>query len=298
MKLISLRAVSIIGAAVWLVNRYRNILVTEQSGQSLLWQVGGNGLLKPSYFFGTMHLMCAEDAMLNKTLRQVIRKVKQVYLEVDMDPAGHLQGGVVDFSMRDNGKLADYLSQEEYVKVRSFFENLQPGLPFDLLETQHPLMLSSSLYEFFLPCEKKNGMELKILEEAHRLKKEIKGLETLDFQQNIFNSIPYGEQAKDLVKSIDQIDHFTQTMHQMIAVYKAQNIEKLFELTMDDDSGVNNHLDMLLYTRNRVWAEQAVKIAQDKPSLFAVGAGHLGGQQGVLNLLKLKGYTIRPIKNG
>jgi uncharacterized protein YbaP (TraB family) len=199
--------------------------------------------------------------------------------------------------MKNNGQLSDYLTEEDYARVRAFFAKYQPGLPFSMLERQHPLMLSSSLYELLLPCEKKNGIELRIIDEAYRLKKETRGLETLAFQINIFDSIPYQQQAAELVKSIDSINKMRQTMDEMLAVYRQQDLEKLQALTMQEESGINNHLDLLLYSRNRNWVQQFDSIAATGSTLFAVGAGHLGGVNGLLDLLKKKGYTVRALEN-
>ena len=66
---------------------------------------------------------------------------------------------------------------------------------------------------------------------------------------------------------------------------------------MQDESGVSGHMDLLLYTRNRSWVQQMEPIMQEKSTLFAVGAGHLGGENGVLDLLRKKGYNLRPIVN-
>ena len=284
---------------VWLLFRRRQkpTLLIATDSNSLLWQVTGNGLVKPSYIFGTMHLMCAEDAVVSPSLKAVLKKVQQVYFEVDMDHAGTLLGGVVDFNMKQDSQLKDFLTEDEYEQVRMFFKEHQPMLPFEMLERQHPLILSSGLYEFFLPCQEKNGAEVKIAELAHKLAKPTGGLESLAFQQHIFDSIPYDQQAKDLVKTINNVEHFKQSMHDMLAVYKSQDIEKLQQLTMQDESGVSTHLDMLLYNRNNNWVTSMQTIMKDTSTLFAVGAGHLAGENGVLDLLRKQGFSTQPIIN-
>ena len=284
---------------VWLLFRRRQkpTLLIAADGKSLLWQVTGNGLVKPSYIFGTMHLMCAKDAVVSPSLKAVLKKVQQVYFEVDMDHAGTLLGGVVDFNMKQDSQLKDFLTEDEYEQVRMFFKEHQPMLPFEMLERQHPLILSSGLYEFFLPCQEKNGAEVKIAELSHKLGKPTGGLESLAFQQHIFDSIPYDQQAKDLVKTINNVEHFKQSMHDMLAVYKSQDIEKLQQLTMQDESGVSTHLDMLLYNRNNNWVTSMQTIMKDTSTLFAVGAGHLAGENGVLDLLRKQGFSTQPIIN-
>ena len=86
-------------------------------------------------------------------------------------------------------------------------------------------------------------------------------------------------------------------MNEMIAVYKSQDIEKLYNLSVDDESSVSAYMDLLLFKRNRNWVAQFPSIAKTGSTLFAVGAGHLGGEKGVLELLKKEGYTVRPLLN-
>ncbi len=296
MKVVA-RILSIILIFLLFRRRQKPTLLIAADSKSLLWQITGNGLVKPSYIFGTMHLMCAEDAVVSPSLKAVVKQVKQVYFEVDMDHAGTLLGGEVDFNMKQDGQLKDFLTGEEYEQVKMFFKEHQPMLPFEILERQHPLILSSGLYEFFLPCQEKNGAEVKIAELAHKLGKPTGGLESLAFQQYIFDSIPYDQQAKDLVKTINNVDHFKQSMHDMLTVYKSQDLEKLQQLTMQDESGVSTHLDMLLYNRNNNWVKEMRSIMKQKSTLFAVGAGHLGGDNGVLDLLRKQGFNTRPIIN-
>jgi uncharacterized protein YbaP (TraB family) len=268
-----------------------------KNGKSLLWEITGKGLSKPSYFFGTMHLMCAEDAELTETVKSLIKGVDQIYLEVDMDNASELLTGILDLRSKTGKTLRAALEPNDYNRVKDFFEKYQPNVPFSVLELQPPLMISSSLFELLLPCERKNGVEIKIIDEAYKEKKETKGLETIAFQSSLFDSIPYEDQAKDLVKSIDSLEKNRKAMNEMIQVYKDQDIEKLYSLSTNDESSTSNYMDLLLYKRNRNWVGQFSTIGKDSSTLFAVGAGHLGGDKGVLQLLKQQGYTVRPLAN-
>lgn len=275
----------------------KSFYATASNERSLLWEISGKGLERPSYFLGTMHLMCAEDAVLSENVKKILAEVEQVYLEVDLDNIGELLSGALSLKMADETKLSALLNEDEYIKVKRFFEEHQPHLPFSTLEHQQPLMLSSSLYELFLPCESKNGIDIRIVEQAAELKKETKGLETVTFQASLFDSIPYEEQARELLKTIDSIAKYHSLIKEMVAVYKSQDIEALHELTTKEEAGISSYTDLLVYKRNRDWVRQFPTIAKTRKTLFAVGAGHLGGQQGVINLLKQQGYDVRPIEN-
>lgn len=297
MKIYFPAILSLFGISIFLSCKTNYTLNTAANGKSLLWEVSGNGLTTPSYFFGTMHLMCAEDAALNETIRSLIKRVDQIYLEVDMDNASELLTGILNLGTKNGNTLRTSLSPENYNKVKTFFEKYQPSISFSVLEQQPPLMISSSLFEILLPCEHTNGVEMKIIDEAYQEKKPTKGLETVAFQSSIFDSIPYNDQANDLVKSIDSLEKNRSAMNEMIAVYKAQDIEKLYTLSVNEESCTSSYMELLLYKRNRNWVGQFAVIAKDTSTLFAVGAGHLGGDKGVLQLLKQQGYTIRPLVN-
>jgi hypothetical protein len=241
--------------------------------------------------------MCADEAILSSNTKAIIKKVSQIYLEVDMDNMSELLNGVFELNMKNDKTLADVLPEEDYKIVRSFFEHNQPGLPFSVLERQQPMMLASSLYELFLDCEKKNGIDIRVIEEAARHKKETKGLETMAFQTSVLDSIPYEEQARELVNSINNIEKYKAALEELIKAYKVQDIELLHELSTKEEAGVGSYLDLLLYDRNKRWADQFEAISKQKSTLYAVGAGHLGGEQGVISLLKQKGYTVRAIVN-
>jgi uncharacterized protein YbaP (TraB family) len=193
--------------------------------------------------------------------------------------------------------LADILPGEDYESVRSFFEHNQPAVPFSVLERQQPMMLASSLYELFLECEKKAGIDLRVIDEAAKHKKETKGLESMAFQTSVLDSIPYEEQAGELLNSINNIQKYKAALEELIRAYKVQDIELLHELSTKEEAGVGSHLDLLLYDRNKRWAAQFEAISKKKSTLYAVGAGHLGGEQGMINLLRQKGYTVRALVN-
>lgn len=297
MKWLTARNISLVALIWFIAQKKRFCLKSAPNNKTLLWEISGKNLKASSFFYGTMHLMCAEEAILSKNVQKIIKHVAAIYLEVDLNNTEALLNGTFNLSMKENKKLSDLINPEDFELVRSFFAQHQPHLSFQLLEKQHPLMLTSSLYEFFLPCEQKNGIELRIVENANRNQKPLFGLETLEFQTGVFDLIPYDQQAKELVKTIKHIDKFKQTMQEMMAVYKSQDLPQLHNLTMSEDSGISEHLDLLLYTRNNDWVEKFESIARKGATLFAVGAGHLGGERGLLDLLQKKGYLVRGLMN-
>ena len=143
----------------------------------------------------------------------------------------------------------------------------------------------------------KGGMEQVIMDESKQYKKEIKGLETVEFQASVFDSIPYEQQALELVKVIDSAGSASQATDELIAVYKQQDLKKIEQMTVQEEGGVADHIDLLLYNRNANWAEKMNTIMPSNSTLFAVGAAHLPGEKGLIALLRKNGFTVKPVAN-
>ena len=266
------------------------------NNNTLLWEISGKGMKQSSYVFGTMHMLCPEDAKLSLSMQLVLDRVKELYFEVDMDNMVEIFGSISAMAMKEGTKLSDLLTTEEYERVKNYFDGKLP-LPFAMMENYKPMLLSAMIEEQSLPCKATNGMEMIILEESNKRKLEVKGLETMAYQAGLFDSIPYKEQAKELVKAIDSSSVSDGMVDSLLNTYRAQNLEKIDELTTKSEGTEGKYLDLLLYNRNRNWAQQFDTIAKEKPVLIAVGAGHLPGKQGLLELLRSKGYNVTPVKN-
>ena len=272
-------------------------LLTADNDNTLLWQISGKELKNEAYVFGTMHILCPEDSKLSPSMVALLGMVKAIYFEVDMDDMVQMVGSMKSMNMKDETRLVDLLSLEDYEKVSAYFSS-KSKLPFKMIENYKPMLLSSMIAEQEMPCKATNGMELTILNEANKHKAEIKGLETLSFQAGLFDSIPYAEQAKELVKAIDSTIHQSGQLDSMMKFYRDQDLNALDKMINSTEAGLEaKYMDLLLYNRNRNWANQFETVSKDGPILIAVGAGHLAGQQGLLQLLRQKGYTVKPMKN-
>jgi uncharacterized protein len=266
---------------------------------TLLWRISGKNLTKPSFLFGTMHMLCADDIDLSDSLRNAIRGADKVYLELDMNNLFEMMGAMSHMQMRNDTTLADLLSPEEYTKVKTFFTRKTSLVPFAMLETYKPLLASSMIMEMQTnECDHMISMEELIMKEAKKSNVGIKGLETMGYQLSIFDSIPYGFQAKQLLKMIDDGDKTDgNEIKEITDAYRNQQLSKMEDLTRQGDMGMQNFTDLLLYNRNQNWAKKLDGLLADNALVVAVGAGHLPGDKGVINLLRKMGYKVEPVKN-
>jgi uncharacterized protein len=270
------------------------------SDNTLLWRISGKNLSKPSYLFGTIHLLCANDIELSPNLKKAIEETDRVYLELDMDNLFEMMQAVQKMKMRNDTTLSDLLSKEDYEKVKAFFSKKGTVIPFSILETYKPMLAASMIMQTSTECENAISMEQLIMMEAKRSRKEIKGMESMAYQLSIFDSIPYQVQAQQLVSFI--ADESTEEKagkdyDEMANAYRNQELGKLEALINKEEFGIGNFTDLLLYNRNKNWVNTMERIFSSNSVVIAVGAGHLPGEKGVIKLLRQAGYKVEPMEN-
>jgi uncharacterized protein YbaP (TraB family) len=268
--------------------------------KTLLWKISGNGLEKPSYLFGTIHMLCADDAKLSTNMKKAISECDEVYFEVDLDNMMEIVLAMDKLTMIGDTTLSQLLSIDDYKKVKEYFDTKGSLLPFSMLETYKPLLAASMLEQSSLPCDNTAMMEQVIMTEAKLNNKKIKGLETMAYQAGVLDSIPYKLQAQQLVKYIDDAnkgEKDDKMLRDMFKAYKEQDLKKLEEMMVETDAGMAGFTDILLYHRNSNWVTKLKNLLPGNSLLIAVGAGHLPGEKGMISLLRKQGYTVTPADN-
>lgn len=269
-------------------------------GNSLLWRVSGNGLEKPSYLYGTVHIICSEDAALSENFKKIIRKADEVYFEVDLDNMAEMMPVLDKMKMKGDTTLETLLGQDDFEKVKQYVEDNSSILPFSEMKKYLPILVSTILVEQIMDCDERTGIEEEVMEVAKKNKKQVHGLESSSYQFSLMDSIPYAEQAKELVAFVDSAaneEWLKAEMDKFYDAYLEQDMEKVEKMTMEMDPTLIKYADMLLYNRNRNWVVKLKELMPEKSIVVAVGAGHLPGKNGLIDLLKKEGYDVTPLEN-
>ncbi len=270
--------------------------IVQKDNKTLLWEISGNGLSQPSFLFGTFHLLCKEDINFSKQLLQAIKTSNEMYMELDMDDPSTLLSGMLFMNMKDGKKLEDLYSPEEFQRVQKYFADTLHA-PLMLFQKTKPYFLVALLYPGMMNCSSPAGVEEELLKIAKENKKEIQGLETMQFQASVFDSIPYEWQAKELLKNIDSFSVYKKEFDDMVDLYKDQNLDSMQAMLLKSEFGSDKYEDLLLKNRNRNWVAQLKKIMKKESVFVAVGAGHLTGDDGLINLMRKEGYKVEPLVN-
>jgi uncharacterized protein len=263
---------------------------------TLLYEISGKGLKQPSYLYGTFHVLCANDLLLTETIKSKLNASEQLVLELDMDDPNFMTQMQANM-MLDNGKtLKNYLSESEYASVNQFFKD-SLKMPLEQMISIKPFMLSAMFYPKYLGCTPASW-EMTLVQLVQEKKMEVLGLETVEEQIKVLNALSYEEQAKVLLEGVKEYQKSKSIILNMLALYKTQNIEEMYKISKEYFDGEMKGLEKtMLADRNHNWIPKMSKLSTEKSTFYAVGAGHLGGETGVIALLQKEGYTVKPIEN-
>ncbi len=268
-----------------------------QETSALLYEISGNGLKTPSYLFGTIHIICPNDMIPAEKLKEYIGRTDQIILELDFDNQAELQSLGKAAYLPEGKLLTDYLTAEQYAKVGELVKNYL-GIPIENVKNFHPMILQTMITTSpkSLGCNSPGSYELSFMQTAAAKKIPIEGLESVEMQIKAINSNPLDKQAESLYKMALNPNVSVDEFKALIETYKSQDSDKLYELMQKYFAQDPTFQVSLLDDRNTDWIPKIEKAVKEKSSFIAVGAAHLGGKKGVLNLLKEKGYKVKAIK--
>lgn len=259
--------------------------------KTLLWEVSGKGITKPSWLFGTIHLMCADELKMPKSVEEKFNTARELFLEIDMDDPNMMKDMITGMQMKDSSTLQNLMGNK-FDSVSNIFQTTT-GMPLKMLNTAKPFLLMSMLYPSLLACTPVSW-ESVFQKMAQAKGIEIQGLEKLQDQMEIFDKIPYKVQSDIFVKMLLNIDSSKRDFNEMLDVYRKKDINQLNILTTKEED-FGEYTNILLDNRNHNWIPVIGEQAKKMPTFFAFGAGHLGGEKGVINLLRKAGFTVKPV---
>jgi len=260
--------------------------------KTVLWKIEGNGTKQPSYLFGTIHLMCPDQIKVDTVIKKCFGSTKELFLEIDMSDPQMMNKMVQNMSMTDGSTLEKLLPKTDYDSIGNIFKE-KAGMPMSLMGKAKPMLLMSVMFPSLLGCAPE-GWE-KVFQDMAKAKNiPLKGLETIEYQMQVFDSIPYKVQADMLKSFMYNMDSTKKSFEYMLQLYLDKNINGLHDMVVDDES-YGNYEGLLLDNRNKNWIPVINEQVKQKPTFFAVGAAHLGGENGVVSLLRKKGFTVTPV---
>ncbi len=267
--------------------------VSISQENSLLYKVSGeNG--KVAYIYGTMHMLPDSLFYFPPKLEKILSKSSELVLEIDnisdRSKAESLltlkEGSCFDlFTPVQKDSVIQWGSTLLRMKPEAFEKGFTSKKPFTLMQLSMQGMMNGPV----------KFMELELMGRAANYKLPISGLETMEFQISVFDNLPDSVMNVMIMDLIRHPESNKATYAEMYAMYQQQNVEALAKLVESSDEMAGS-TDVLLTQRNKNWIPGIEQKMSKNGCFVAVGAGHLGGAQGILQLLRDKGYKVTPIR--
>ena len=276
----------------------------------LLYKISGNGLEKPSYIIGTHHLANVGFVEKINGVKEALTETDQVYGELKWDALTNpdtLQIMQQKMTLPEGKTLKDILSADQYKRLDAFMTaKLGAGMSNPMVASQMAKLTPMALVtQFQVLLYMMNHMgefdptstfDQYFQAQAEKNNLPCGGLETVSFQAEVLYGTPMERQVENLMCLVDNQEFTSQMMEEMSKAFYAQDLDAL-KKAMDVKLGTScdstpEEEAALIDNRNADWLTKMPAIMQAKPTFFAVGAGHLPGEKGLLQLLRNAGYTV------
>ena len=276
---------------------FGNISFTQEKDTttSLLWEITDRKVKNPSYLFGTIHLISRDKFYFPESLKDKVINSERLVMEI---------GGLSDqmqmasLLFLEEGDLFDHFTHEQTDSIINYMEE---NLSYDStqVKTMFGRMKPMALMQLFSKNafgENPASYEMSLEKIAKENELEIEGLESIEEQMAIFDNMTMEDQVEMVMSGIRSSEDSQLLMEQLQESYLSQDIDAIYKFMESDSSSMMNYEDDLLHNRNERWIPLIKKHVKKKRCFIAVGAAHLGGERGVINLLREEGYTVTPVK--
>lgn len=275
-------------------------LLCSNINAQLLYEISGNGLTKSSYIFGTHHLIQVETATQIPGLFRAFNDCDVVVSEFVDDDQNKMQQRILSASKMEKS-IFDMLTPADEALVDSA---LQAELGLSLANVQYmrpniiAIIYETAVYERVLKQKSNDiAMDSYFQIAGIELGKSVVGLETLEQQMHmLLRSITIERQIEILVETIRNSKNIPAENAQLDSLYVAGNIDALYDMLVKAEDMTEAEKFLLVDERNIAWLPKIEEYIKQNPCFIAVGALHLPGKDGVINLLRKAGYKVKAVK--
>lgn len=269
---------------------------TAQDGdKALLWRISGNGLERPGYLYGTVHSKDERAYTYASAVKDAMQQVNTVAGELDLDASrkggASLMGRMM---MPDDQRLEDLYKKKDWAKVDAYLKS-ELGFIAALVQRMKPFFVMATLTETAMGGKRDMVLDEYLMAHAKTNAHRTIGLETLDEQLSAMDVLTLKEQAAMLLEHVEG-NSAHEVLDRMLDAYAKQDIVALMSIS-ESMGGMPEKMERaLIVDRNAVMAHRLDSVLRaDGSTMLLVGAAHLPGETGMLQLLRAKGYSTEAV---
>lgn len=262
-----------------------------ENENSLLWEISGNGLKQPSYLYGTIHIQRKEVFNYDSIVNVIFDTCAAYAMELNMDEISPLKMAKQIMMEKD---VREYLQPTKYRLLDSLYTASQ-GEPIGAAGKMKPFFLMSKMMMSEIGGDMPLALDLHFFDRAKQQNMKVIGIEKFEEQMAAIDVLTVEEQVDMIIAGYLDTSSVATKYEELISTYLSGNVNQMAKLT-EDPAYPEKFNKVFLTDRNVVMADRIAEICKEQMTFNAVGAGHLGGELGVIALLRKKGYTLKPIK--
>ena len=262
---------------------------------TLLYQLKKSGH-KDIYLFGTIHVAKNELFTINQSLNSVLNKVDSAYFEIIPNEIEMMQAIQPFLNQSDSVALKNYLNPQQKKMVSKF---LIQHFGNDKFINFHPLVINLSIPQTFYSKTDSKAMDAYFMEKMEKNKIGVGQLESIQYQLDLLNKRPIYQQINEVLNTIENYEKHKNDLQKLFDIYATQSLDNIYDFMlqeMNTDENQSFYVEVLLNKRNREMVKKIHSLSKKSMNIYFVGAAHLPGQDGILNLLQQQGFTITPLK--
>lgn len=266
--------------------------------RDFLWRVSARGAVV--YLVGSVHLLSADYYPLSLALEQAYKDADLLVEEVDLGemlmPQAQLQM-LTRGMLPANQSLDTVVSPATLALVTKHVAGI--GMPIEPLKRFKPWMLALTLEG--LEWQKAGfdpdlGLDKHFYDRAQTDRKTVQGLETTEFQIAMLDGMPMTQQEKLLAQTLKEIDTEMASITRLANAWRAGDVPAIEAVVLKDVRADPQTYQRLLVDRNRIWLPKVEALfSRSGRALVVVGAAHLVGPDGLIAMLKAKGYSVEQL---
>lgn|GEM_PF-529209 len=271
------------------------LTIAQENANSLLWQISGNGLSSTNYVYGTVHSKDERAFTHVQAVEDRMGSVSTVAGELDLNAARSANALLMRVMLLPaDTRLEDLYKKKEWQEVEAFIK-AELGVMAMMVSRMKPFFIMATMTEANMTADREKVLDDHLLEYGRENGHRIIGLETVQEQLQAMDALSLKEQAAMLLDHVRN-EGYREELEAMMVAYAAQDLEMLMRVT--ETSGMPEELEKVLLTqRNMTMAHRMDSVMHvDNGAMFLIGAAHLPGEVGVLNLLRDRGFEVRPVE--
>ena len=258
--------------------------------QSIFWEISGNGLKDTSYLYGTMHSQDSRIFQFKDGVEAAFNNSDIYAMELNIDSIDKSKM-TSELVMKNDRSLDRLLSKKQYLIVEKFFSD-SLNMQLFIFNKMQPLYTAQLLTLKQMGNQEQDALDIYFFNLAKKQNKIALGLESMEEQLSAFSSIPYKLQAKELLNAVENYPN--NDFGNLMDLYLEENLDKILTLQKGGDDDKLNKIIVkeLLNNRNVNLANRSIPLIKKASTFIAIGAAHLPGEDGVIEILRRKGYTV------